>query len=101
MRIEASQPRVEVYCNRCHVSFPVGTRRCMHCGGRLDTERRWTELSALPPEFSFEPQPEPHSEAHFEELGEEDLPRRSGFSPLTLVWIALLLAGYLYRACAS
>jgi hypothetical protein len=23
----------EVRCPRCDVSFPVGTRRCIHCGG--------------------------------------------------------------------
>jgi hypothetical protein len=97
MRVQTEQPRVEVYCNRCRVSFPVGRRRCLHCGGRLDTERRWTEQTPLPPELEFEPQPE----VHFEDLGEDEMPRRSGFSPLTLVWIALLLAGYLYRACAS
>jgi len=26
--------RYEVRCPRCDVSFPVGTRRCIHCGGR-------------------------------------------------------------------
>jgi hypothetical protein len=97
VRIKAEQPRVEVYCNRCHVSFPVGTRRCIHCGGRLESVRRWTEDGPLPPELEFVP----HPEAHFEDIGEEEMPRRSGFSPLTLVWVALLLAGYLYRACAG
>lgn len=97
MQIGASQRAVEVYCNRCHVSFPADARRCMHCGGRLDPERRWTQLSELPPEFQMEP----HTEPPFEELGEDELPRRSGFSPLTFVWIGLLLAGYLYRACAG
>ncbi len=32
---------------------------------------------------------------------EVEQPKRSGFSPLTMVWVALLLAGYLYRACAG
>ena len=32
---------------------------------------------------------------------EDEQPKRSGLSPLTMVWVALLLAGYLYRACAS
>ena len=32
---------------------------------------------------------------------EDEQPKRSGFSPLTMVWVALLLAGYLYRACAG
>jgi hypothetical protein len=67
----------------------------MHCGGRLAQERLWTE--------NFDPEgfmPAPVPEEHFEEL-EQELPRRSGISPLTLVWIALLLAGYLYRSCVS
>lgn len=32
---------------------------------------------------------------------EDEQPKRSGFSPLTMVWVALLLVGYLYRACAG
>jgi hypothetical protein len=32
---------------------------------------------------------------------DDEMPRRSGVSPLTLVWVALLLAGYLYRACVT
>ena len=44
--------------------------------------------------------PAPVPEEHFEEL-EQEPPRRAGISPMTLVWIALLLAGYVYRSCAS
>ena len=32
---------------------------------------------------------------------EDEKPKRSGFSPLTMVWVALLLVGYLYRACSG
>jgi hypothetical protein len=32
---------------------------------------------------------------------EDEMPKRGGISPLTMVWVALLLAGYLYRACAG
>lgn len=67
----------------------------MHCGGRLARERHWT-ASADPAGFV----PAAVPEEHFEEI-EEGLPRRSGISPFTLVWIALLLAGYLYRSCVS
>jgi len=93
MRLKPESPQVEVYCNRCGVSFPVGSRRCLHCGGRLDRERVGRELSALPAGF------EPHLEENLEAVLEDEMPRRSGISPLTLVWIALLLAGYLYRSC--
>jgi len=94
-RSTPSSLQVESYCNSCRVSFPVDARRCVHCGGRLARERLWT-ASADPAGFVTAPVPaEP-----FEEL-EEELPRRAGISPFTLVWIALLLAGYLYRSCVS
>ena len=32
---------------------------------------------------------------------EDEPKKRSGFSPLTMVWVALLLVGYLYRACTG
>lgn len=97
MRSKPSSPNVEVYCNQCRVSFPVGSRRCLHCGGRLDRERIWTELGALP--AGVEPYLAEHLEEHLEEVLGDELPRRSRISPLTLVWIGLLLAGYLYRSC--
>jgi hypothetical protein len=36
----------EVRCPRCDVSFPVETRRCVHCGGP-------TSASASPPSIEF------------------------------------------------
>ncbi len=80
-------PPTEVYCNQCRVTFPVGSKRCIHCGGRLARHR-------------FQPGMEPPANLD-EMLVEEELPRRSGISPYTLVWVALLLAGYFYRACTS
>ncbi len=77
----------EVYCPQCRVTFPIGTKQCMHCGGRIGHGRFQAALD-LPP---------------LSEGGsvEEESARRSGLSPFTLVWVALLLAGYLYRACSS
>jgi ribosomal protein L37E len=95
MRSKPSSLQVESYCNSCHVSFPVDARRCSHCGGRLARERLWTG-SADPAGVV----PAPVPEEHFEEV-QEEAPRRAGISPFTLVWIALLLAGYLYRSCVS
>ena len=44
--------QVEVRCNQCNVSFPAGTRRCMHCGGRTGpsslSATGGLELSELP-----------------------------------------------------
>jgi hypothetical protein len=76
-----------VYCHRCNVTFPVGTKRCIHCGGRVGGERFRPDLE-LPPgagDLDLEP----------------GVGRRSGLSPFTLVWVALLLVGYLYRACTD
>jgi len=28
----------EVRCHRCNVTFPIGTRQCIHCGGRIDQD---------------------------------------------------------------
>ncbi len=34
-RREGAQTPYEVYCYSCKASFAVGTRKCVHCGGRL------------------------------------------------------------------
>jgi hypothetical protein len=87
MRAAASNP-IEVYCNHCRVTFPMGSKRCIHCGGPLSRERGTpgVDLGSATPEV----------------FPEEEVPtRRSPFSPLTLVWIALLLGAYLTRMCAE
>jgi ribosomal protein L37E len=78
-------PAVEVYCPRCSVSFPVGTRTCLHCGGRISRERSPRQVIAPPP---LE-----------EQLASEELPQRSGISPVTAFWVLLAMGGALYRAC--
>jgi hypothetical protein len=84
---EASERGFEVYCNHCGVTFAEETRRCVHCGQRLSRKRLGPGLHAPP---------------SLEELAEEEeLPRRSAFSPVTLVWVALLIAGTVYRACTA
>lgn len=34
-RVEGPQTPYEVYCYACQASFALGTRNCVHCGGRL------------------------------------------------------------------
>jgi hypothetical protein len=83
----------EVYCHRCRVTFPLGTRTCLHCGGRLAKERRpapATRLAAPPQEL------EPEAV-----LPEEEVPVRRGLSPFTAIWVLLAIAATLYRACTS
>jgi len=36
---DLESPEVEVRCHACDVSFPVGTKRCIHCGERLGRPR--------------------------------------------------------------
>ena len=90
--VKSSGPAAfEVYCDRCRVTFPVGSRRCMHCGGP-------TTASRGRPGLRLEPASEPEA-AEVEPPPE--VGRRRAFSPVTLAWIALIVVGYLYRACAG
>jgi hypothetical protein len=84
---EGPQTPFEVYCHRCKVTFAVGTKRCIHCGGRIGSERFRPGLELPPGAGDLDL--------------EESVGRRSGLSPFTLVWVALLLVGYLYRACTD
>ena len=78
----------EAWCNHCRTSFAAGTKRCIHCGERLAKQR-------------FEPGIELPPEMHEDLLIEADLPTKKGrFSPLTIVWILVLLGGYLFQLCA-
>jgi len=76
----------EVNCTRCRVSFPVGTRTCMHCGqpiGRSPAAAGFLERAAAP-----------------EDEAMQDLPLRAfKASPLTIVWLVAAVATVAYRAC--
>jgi hypothetical protein len=97
MRTIAQTP-YEVYCDRCRVTFPVGTRRCVHCGDRIAARR--PQRRALPVEALGLPRIEEQPEEILVE--EEPMLRRSGiFSPTTLLWIVLGLGVALQRACAG
>jgi hypothetical protein len=87
----------EVWCDHCQTSFAAGTKRCIHCGERLARQRlqrtlrapRADELVDLPSEVD-------------DLLIEDDLPKKkSTISPLTLVWIAVLIGGYLFQLCSK
>jgi hypothetical protein len=77
----------EVVCPACRVTFPVGTRRCIHCGGRVGPAATAGPPIELPP---------PGEDA---EVGDVMRPRIRTLSPMTVIWILLLLAGSLYRTC--
>ncbi len=96
--MEARGPSAfEVYCQRCNVSFPIGTRRCVHCGGRTARQRGFVPSSRMAES------PLEIAQIEEEEVGESDLvvQRRGIFSPVALMWIVLALAGAFYRACGN
>lgn len=85
---EGATTPYEVYCHRCRVSHPVGTRICLHCGGRVGRNRAPVAFVASP--------------GGAEAAAEEDVPRRSGlFSPMSFLWIVLIVGGAMYRACTG
>jgi hypothetical protein len=86
----------EVRCPSCAVTFPVGTRRCIHCGGATTTQETAARLQALRElPFEFEPADGPPMEEEPEES-----PRRGGRG-LALMWLLLAVAASIYRTCAQ
>jgi hypothetical protein len=92
MRTPGPQNPYEVYCYKCNVTAPVGSRRCIHCGGSLSNgtqDPRRAALAALLGADIREP-----------EEGAEELPPSIGsVAPKIAVWILLLIGGFLYRFC--
>ena len=86
-----SQNPYEVYCTRCNVTAPLGTRNCIHCGGRLSGARSQPNTVLATPLEGLEAE---------ETLG--DGPSRFGaISPMTAIWILLFIGGSLYRLCSE
>lgn len=106
----------EVRCPRCDVSFPVETRRCIHCGGP-------TAASASPPPMAVEtvssfpwnrPQetptgaPEDGAAAPAGGGGSElpeEAPTSIGATLLrtfgSLIWVVALVAFSILRSCSD
>ncbi len=76
----------EVTCTHCRVTFPVGTRTCVHCGQRIG--RAVGMAPTLMGRGPFE-----------EELPEEAPARSLAFSPTTFVWLLAAVATVVYRSC--
>ena len=94
----------EVWCPSCQVTFSPGTKRCVHCGGRTTAERgaaigALRELAVVPA-FSEEivvTSADPPGPL------EEEAPRTRSFlrAGMSVMWLVVLGAMYLWRACAS
>jgi hypothetical protein len=92
-----SQPSFQVYCLHCNVTFPVGTRQCLHCGRRVSREPPLTADHG----FTRHPEPTPFEMQTVEPLEEEVEPRRFPFSPIAVLWVVLFVIGTIYRACTE
>ena len=98
MVVTHESPKFEVRCHHCDVSFPVGTRTCIHCGERIgrpallrlgrDPEVEFGELDEL----------QPVEEATSAEEYEPPRGRliRVG---VTLVWVVVALLSAMARSC--
>jgi hypothetical protein len=91
MRAGDPQNPYEIYCYQCNVSAPVGTRRCIHCGGRLSGGQRPQRAELLD---LFEA-----DSGEAEEESEEFTTSIGSAAPKVALWILLLLGGFLYRFC--
>ena len=91
MQAPGPQNPYEVYCYQCNVTAPAGTRRCLHCGGRLsggrDSQR--TAFTDLLAEESTE----------INEGGEELAGSIGSAAPKVAMWILLVVGGFFYRLC--
>lgn len=103
----------EVRCGRCNVSFPKGTKKCLHCGGPTGpshgpgSSMRPGRLEAL-----FDPR-EPEKGTHaddgflrpsaVDEEPEQEVGRAGGLlrGAITVVWILLAIGFSIARACSE
>ncbi len=103
-----SATRYEVRCHRCDVSFPIGTKRCVHCGGRIGDAS--FEALTLGGDDGVSVDAESSTEQSIEERaseagGEPSGPAGAGGagrlarSGTALVWILILAASFLTRLC--
>jgi hypothetical protein len=86
----------EVRCHHCDVSFPPGTKQCIHCGERIGRPRLVLGRGGEMPDFAGG---EAFPEAEMEEAevgGGRKL--RLGF---TAVWVVLAILSALAQRCQS
>jgi hypothetical protein len=104
----------EVRCDHCEVSYPVGTKRCMYCGGRPGHKPMFArqvgfdplgEIEVLNDPFEPDVPPIRRSESPLESIEEDEAeqqPRSSIFRLLgNMSWIILFAVLTLYRACTG
>lgn len=105
----------EVRCHRCDVSFPVETRRCIHCGGATSASNAGIDVAAFTGtvEVATGSGPAPTSPAPIS-LGGSDDPDAPGEAPQqqgigaallrsfgSLFWIIALIGFSIARSCSE
>jgi hypothetical protein len=81
------QTPYEVYCYECRVTFPLGTRNCVHCGRPIGAPPGARVPNPLIPTGDAVEAPDPLSTAR----------RVGGLS----LWVLLALGAALSRLCAG
>lgn len=108
MNVDQPSP-YEVYCEHCRVSFPVGTRSCIHCGARIGRSQPSRPMPGRPASARTAAGTRTAGAARRSaslpppilDEEEEELPTRSGvLSPTAILWVVLILGGAIYRACS-
>ena len=91
MRVPGPENPYEIYCYQCNVTAPVGTRRCIHCGGRFSRARdpQRSVLAALVGSEITDA----------DEAGEEVLTSIGSVAPKIALWILLVVGGFFYQFC--
>lgn len=96
--MQAGASAYEVRCPRCDVSFPVGTRRCLHCGGPTTA----AAAGAVP---TVTPGPFERSAEEEASAGDEGAAGGFGGSLLrisgSLFWIVALVLFSILRNCGE
>jgi hypothetical protein len=95
-------PRVEVRCPQCDVSFPIGTKRCIHCGGSTVEPEVAAQITAF--RSGSNPvilAPAPLGESEGGEDAEEEGGKRRSPRSLTILWILMAVAASIYRTCTA
>lgn len=106
---ESQTTRFEVRCPSCNVSFPVGTRRCIHCGARTSKSlgngsgglRSHEPASTQEVRGTWSAIDYDGGESPFEEAEDEIVVQRSSIlrRSATVIWVVLLIGISVTRAC--
>jgi hypothetical protein len=91
----------EAWCPHCRVTHPPGTRRCLHCGGPVLSERPSEAGSAVGPVLRTGPSawpPPADAEDDAAETSRVARPMRIG---MAAIWILLAIGTAIVRACTE